>query len=145
MLCSIQARSSCSSQEQHTNLLPSLNTRQISLAFVSGWTNLKLTKSKQSSQPMNPHKTTSNVSLGTPRFLALVNSTATFSSFCRSILERAVGTQCGQISIPIANPCGPTFCAAGNNDDPVPQPTSSSNPPGGITACSTSLTPKYSQ
>src|SRR4030066_1799914 len=106
---SIQAKSSCASHEQHTNLPPSRNTRRISGAFVSGWVNSLVIKLKQSYQPMNPHKAMSNVPVGNPRFLASVNKTAAFFKFCRSNLEWAIGVQPGHMSMPEANPRGPIF------------------------------------
>jgi hypothetical protein len=142
MASSIQLTSSCLSQEQHINLPPSLNTRHISLAFVSGCVNSPWAKSKQSSQPMNPHSAMSNAPLRNPRFLAFVNDTETFFSFSRSILEWAFGIQPGQMSMPIAYPLGPAFSAAGKSDDPVPHPTSKTLAPSGIAACSTNLTEK---
>ena len=112
------------------------------LVATSGCVNSPRAKSKQSCQPMNPHIAMSNASLRKPRLSALANSTETFFSSSRSILEWASGVQPGQMSMPAAWPLGPAFSAAGKREDPVPHPTSSTLAPGAMDACSTSLTPK---
>jgi len=49
-----------------------------------------------------PDSATSSEPVGEPQVVALVNSTETFFSFCRSILEWAAGVQLGHMSMPTA-------------------------------------------
>jgi hypothetical protein len=71
-----------------------------------------------------------------------MKATEAFFSWLCSILERALGVQPGQISIPITVPRVPVFLAAGSREDPVPHPASNNLAPGKMAAFSTNLAPK---